>query len=96
MTTDAEYAAMTLPKVGSCVVSDDEAVMDLAYFDALAEYSTSLPTGTFVGKRWKRRVPYATTMPGVWYLCEYVEHIDPGLVGVVTRRITQVVPEAGL
>jgi hypothetical protein len=94
MKTDAKYAAMTLPTVGTCVVSDDEAVMDVAYFDALLEYSSSLPTGTFVGKRWKRRVPYVVT-PGVtpvWYLCEFVEHLDPELVGIVSRRITQVTP----
>ena len=50
----ARWAAMTLPKRGTCTVDDKTAVMDKEYFDALGDYSMSLPTGTYVGKRWKR------------------------------------------
>jgi hypothetical protein len=48
------WAAMSLPKRGTCIVDDETAVMDKEYFEALGEYSCSLPTGTYVGKRWKR------------------------------------------
>jgi hypothetical protein len=47
-------AAMTLPKRGMCIVDEHMAIMDRAYFDELLEYSASLPTGTYLGKRWKR------------------------------------------
>ena len=49
-----EMAAMTLPTRGQCVVDDKTAVMDREYFEALGEYSMSLPTGAYLGKRWKR------------------------------------------
>lgn len=50
----ARMAAMTLPKSGQCIVDEKTAVMDKEYFEALGEYSASLPTGTYIGKRWKR------------------------------------------
>lgn len=65
-------------------------------FDQLPEYSASLPTGTTVGKRWKRhwREPQSCGVPSShpayrhippkdgWQIGEYVEHPDPGLVGI--------------
>jgi hypothetical protein len=51
---DARMAAMTLPTRGTCIVDDETAVMDREYFEALGEYSMSMPTGVFIGKRWKR------------------------------------------
>jgi hypothetical protein len=50
----ADWAAMSLPKSGVCIVDDKTALMDQEYFKELGEYSTSLPTGTYIGKRWKR------------------------------------------
>lgn len=50
----ARMAAMTLPDRGQCIVDENTAVMDKEYFEALGEYSASLPTGTYIGKRWKR------------------------------------------
>lgn len=41
-------------------------------FAELLEYSASLPTGTSIGKRWKRRVP-ARGEPCEWFMGEYVE-----------------------
>ena len=32
-------------------------------FEALLEYSSSLPTGTTIGKRWRRREPYYQQLP---------------------------------
>jgi hypothetical protein len=50
----AKMAAMTLPKDGMCIVDDKTAVMDKVYFEELGEYSSTLPTGQYFGKRWKR------------------------------------------
>lgn len=50
----ARWAAMTLPKRGICIVDDKTAVMDKVYFKELGEYSASLPTGVYIGKRWKK------------------------------------------
>lgn len=89
--TDAEWAAMTLPTSGSCEVTEHEARMDETYFEQLLEYSSSLPTGTFVGKRWKAR-RYAEG--GGWWMVEYVDPHDgdPDRIGIQRRRIMQVRP----
>lgn len=42
-------------------------------FDKLKEYSTSQPSGVYIGKMWKGR--YDT---GKWYLCWYGPHPTPG------------------
>lgn len=48
---------------------------------ALSTYSASNPTGTIVGKKWKRE------WKDKWYLCEYVEIDQPGLIGITTKLI---------
>lgn len=55
----SKMAAMTLPKSGLCIVDEASALMDAVYFKALGEYSASLPTGTYIGKRWKRNAENA-------------------------------------
>ena len=53
------------------------------YFDSLGEYSCSLPTGTTVGKHWKRNNgAYIKDAPDDWVICEYVDHPDPKKVGI--------------
>lgn len=72
-----------------------EAIVSLTIieFDALLEYSTTLPTGTTLGKKWKCRRPYRDDgKPPNWYLGEYVEDPDPefrakGCVGIVWKKI---------
>lgn len=66
--------------------------MTQAEVDALLEYSTTLPTGKTIGKRWKRQL-YAGPKRGAWLLCEYVEDPDPAYLAVSTREI-RVVPAA--
>lgn len=70
-------------------------------FADLGEYSCSLPTGTRIGKRWKRdanayRPPVRTSVLGVefvipwpedWILGEYIENPNPEMVGVLWRKI---------
>ncbi len=69
----------------------DTVSLSLAEFEALREYSCSLPTGTTIGKRWKRREPYNTTeVVKRWLMGEYVECPEPGRVGIVWRQITSV------
>jgi hypothetical protein len=60
-------------------------------FDDLLEYSCSLPTGTTIGKQWKAGWPYYGERIK-WYLCEYVEHEDPGMVGILRKEI-KICPE---
>lgn len=65
-------------------------------FDELPEYSCSLPTGTKIGKRWKKRVPYDGENP-VWYLGEITTDPEPGFVGILWKRIkikSEELPEA--
>ncbi|MFJ9313782.1 hypothetical protein ACIRN4_06275 [Pimelobacter simplex] len=54
--------------------------------DALLDYSTSLPTGKTIGKRWKRRL-FAGPKAGAWVLGEYVEDPNPELVAIVWHEI---------
>lgn len=55
-------------------------------FEALLEYSTSLPTGKTIGKRWRRYL-FSGPCAGQWVMCEYVEDPDPEFVGVLNRLI---------
>lgn len=68
------------------LVDDTTAICDPLVFDRLPEYSCSLPTGTRIRKRWKRREPYSRN-PSRWYLGEYVKVPDEGLVGIVWRDL---------
>lgn len=61
-------------------------------FEALHDYSCSVPTGTTIGKVWRRREPYRADQlrPGEafqWYLGEYVVDRDPKYVGILWRKI---------
>ena len=61
--------------------SDNVAFVTKAVFNRLPEYSSSIPTGTTIGKQWKRREG------NNWYLGEYIPHEDPKLVGISWKRI---------
>ena len=55
-------------------------------FDALSDYSRSLPTGTTIGKRWKRR-RYRHSVLVAWEMGEYVPSDREGMVGVQWTNI---------
>ena len=55
-------------------------------FKKLRDYSSSLPTGTTIGKRWKRRKNYYDEDKG-WLMGEYVEHDGPNLIGIKWHEI---------
>lgn len=61
-------------------------------FKDLGEYSCSFPTGTAIGKRWRRlegSFSQAFVRAGGkprWVIGEYVEHPDPKTVGIKWYR----------
>lgn len=66
-------------------------------FDELPEYSCSIPTGTTIGKRWKKNdFAFTRFTDGItrqrWWLCEYYELTppDPKNVGISYKRIVAV------
>lgn len=60
----SEYKLQPVVTEGLIVLTEEE-------FDKLSEYSTSLPTGITIGKRWKRAVDFRDVSKG-WILGEYV------------------------
>lgn len=78
---------------------EDVVMLTRAEFNALLEYSTSLPTGTTVGKRWKRNKAVTLRTTGLsrvdrddWWMGEYVEETQEpwksqGYVGIKWRKI---------
>lgn len=68
------------------LVDDDTALVTPEAFSSMPDYSCSVPTGTTIGKRWKRRRNYYDESQG-WVMGEYVEHDDPGRVGIVWRDL---------
>ncbi len=46
-----------------------------AEFDALPDYSCTIPTGVIIGKRWKRGEPFGR--PTRWFMGEYREYVPP-------------------
>lgn len=55
-------------------------------FDSLDEYSCSIPTGTIVGKVWKRDLNAYNDRPPEWIICEYVDIGSKIDIGIQYRR----------
>lgn len=54
----------------------------------LPEYSTTLPTGTYEGKRWRRAWPaFGSDRAEEWYLGQYGKCRDGETVPIFWRRI---------
>jgi len=69
------------------LTDDTHALMNRPDFDALPEYSCSVPTGVVIGKRWKRGEPYVGPRD-TWFLGEYVEVPGrPDLARILFREI---------
>lgn len=65
-------------------------------FDDLPEYSCSIPTGTTIGKQWKKNIYAFTNFSDKvkrqkWFLCEYIKDDDPKMVGILYKQIVAVV-----
>ena len=61
-------------------------------FDDLYEYSTSLPTGTTVGKQWKRHIYELGSggrmkLTNKWLMGEYFDDGTPGMIAIRWSRI---------
>lgn len=67
----------------------EEDVMTQAELKALPDYSCTFPTGTTIGKKWRRREPYETGrgIVNAWYTGEYVDYPDSKMVGVKWRKV---------
>ena len=55
-------------------MNEPDYVISREAFNALPDYSCTVPTGAAIGKRWRRGQPY--TNPTEWLMGEYVELTD--------------------
>lgn len=57
-----------------------------AELNDLPEYSCSMPTGTTIGRMWKKDMyaydPDNRHLSPTWVICQYVEHPNPNKVGI--------------
>lgn len=67
------------------LVDEKTAVMEPADLAELPEYSWSLPTGTTIGKRWKRSGTH-TSHDG-WWMGEYAAHPEADKTAIIWRAI---------
>jgi hypothetical protein len=79
------------PKSDLILIDDTHAVMSESTFKQLAEYSSSIPSGAYPGKMWKRyNGAHDEKCPPenrYWMLFWYGEHADPKLVSINHRII---------
>ena len=61
------------PKVSEIEIDDTHALMEKWAFDLLLEYSSSIPSGVYVGKMWKRK-----RKNGEWLLVWFSKGDDAG------------------
>ena len=71
------------PKRSKILIDDTHALMDKETFDQLLEYSSSLPSGVYEGKMWKK----AFGLDHEWQLGWYGSSDSPGLCSVKFRVI---------
>lgn len=84
------------PDRAKITVTDEAATMDKQTFDALLEYSSSVPTGVYVGKMWKALTKHGPVLH--WYdvspqgekYCSIQERMI-----VVTTQTTLTCPNCG-
>jgi hypothetical protein len=69
------------PDTSRILIDDTHALMEKSTFEALSEYSTTIPTGVYPGKMW--RCHYL----GTWFLRWFGEHEDPSLCSNHHREI---------
>jgi len=64
-------------------------MLSVREFEALLDYSCSLPTGQTIGKRWRRREPYVITETSQheFYMGEYVESLKRDMIGIEWTKI---------
>lgn len=89
--TDPLGRSWRQPNPASILIDDTHAVMDARTFAALADYSSSLPSGVYPGKMWKRHDGLfdRTCKPEerTWLLVWFGECEDPRLCSNNFRKI---------
>lgn len=81
------------PPADAIVLDDTHALMEQAAFDALLDYSSSIPSGVYDGKMWKRRdgaYDQAFKAAGgtpEWLLMWYGPSADPNKCAIHSRKI---------
>jgi hypothetical protein len=70
------------PQRSEILLDENHAVMSRATFQKLAEYSTTVPTGVYEGKMWRRREPSRG-----WLLAWYGPHPTLGICSINLRQI---------
>lgn len=89
---DIEY--LTATAKSKIIVDEKTALMTKVDFDALLNYSTTLPTGTFIGKRWKRNLPKQDETKWIfsdkWLMGEFAPNPDGENVDILWREIVVV------
>lgn len=89
---DSPYGpnAWRQPARESILIDDVHAVMTRDTFEQLAEYSSTIPSGAYPGKLWRRangkHDPRHQGEP-VWMLCWYGPHADPSKVSINYRTV---------
>lgn len=68
------------------ILHDGLVVLTQKEFRELPEYSTSLPTGTTIGKKWKRQKDWQDASKG-WLMGEYIPNPNPKKVGIHWREV---------
>ncbi len=66
-------------------LDDPEHVWTSDELEMLDDYSSSIPSGVFVGKFWRRGEPYSN--PTKWFLGEFVDIGDPKNLGINWREL---------
>ena len=74
------------PPLIDVAVYNDIAIIEKHTLDQLAEYSTTIPTGAYEGKMWKRRVCEFKN-GSKWLLCWYGPSNNPKKVSINTRPL---------
>lgn len=66
-------------------LTEKTATIPVENFEQLDDYSCTIPSGTVVGKFWRRHQPYSGR--GAWWLGQYVDDPDPEKIGIVWREL---------
>lgn len=69
------------PKREDLTIAGGNVFMSISDFGKLRNYSSSVPSGVYVGKMWKAQ------RRGIWFLCWFDVHPDPGYCSIKHLKI---------
>jgi hypothetical protein len=84
--TDPMGCSWSQPPTESIIIDNDHALMTEQVFNALKEYSSSIPSGTYEGKMWKMQ------HGGKWFLRWYEATDEFSKVAIKSREIIKDTP----